>query len=373
MKKVIALLLTLSMAVMTLGPALSAGITTGLSRGSGGGQPPIIKAKWEMKTSTQGLDDFSASGAQFLAPGVWNTDMNYTVCAIATDPNGAADIDGVYADIYYPTGVAFHPEDPFHLDQINGGTVSVPDYGENGCGEFIEENTLIKLTKSNGIQLFCNDIKNNNNNLPEFFGGYDYAEICGPDGELEKEEAYVYCDDKTLTWEDPAGDYKVHVFAQDKAGNSSVVRENHFEYLPSTGFEVDFNEVEYGEVLLNTHKIISGDLTWDGANNDTSPASIRNLGNTRLYLWVEQDDMGLGQTSDQWNVLYDARVGNETADWRNYWPEQNKRLEDILDLSELEEIDFSILVTKWPDSQTVYGGDMYLTATAANFRQCWPD
>lgn len=357
--------------------ATAATVGTGLDRGAGGGTAPIIKAKWEMKTGTLGLDDdLTKAGAQFLAPGVWNGTMEYTVCAIATDPNGAADLDGVYADIYYPTDKAIHDKTP-STDLHRDGNAGTKDEGVGGCNGFIEENTLIKMSKAEGYNLFCNSIRNNNNGLPTFASPYTYNEICNQDGELMKEEAYVYCDTKTLKWEDPAGNYTVKVFAQDKAGNNSVKLENNFEYLPLTSFAKDFTGVSYGQVLLGIDKKISGDLNFELSGNSTNP-TIRNLGNTRLWMKVAQDDMDLGQSSSQWNVEYDARVGNDVADWTIYSPFGYKgtspgaytKLEDILDLSEVEEMDFSILVKKWPDTNTNYTGNMWLDAAYAPFRIC---
>ena len=372
MKKLIALLTLTALTVMTFGPVLTLatdGINTSLIKGSGGGQPPIVKAKWEMKKGTQGADDKPTAYAQFNAPGVWDGIMEYTVCAIVTDPNGASDIYGVYADILYPGGIAIHAVNPLD-DRLP------QDVGVGGCGAFIEENTLVKLSKDAGYQLFCEDIKNNNNNLPAIYSPYSYSDICGPTGELQKEEAYVYCDDKDLIWEDPAGSYKVVVTALDKSGNLSVARENTFEYLALTKYEVDFTSVAYGDVMLNTHKKISGDRNFIlGDGNPT----VRNLGNTRLNMKVAQDDMGLGQSSGVWNVKYDARVGNYAGDWSDYWPFKfksgpeapvYKTLQEILDLSETEEMDFSILITKWPDTNTSYTGTIWLSAALASFRTC---
>ena len=372
MKKLTALSLMMAVSVWMMGGAFavadSNNVDTSLIKGTGGGSAPIVKVKWEMKANTQGEDDSTDEGAQFNAPMVWGENMNYEVCAIATDPNGADDIVGVYADIYYPSDRPMHTSmDPDEIDNPSGG-----------CGAFIEENTLVKLGKEEGIQLFCDDIRTNNENLPVFTSGYDYDEICGPTGELEKETAFVYCDEKQLTWEDPAGDYKVRVFAQDTAGNSSDVLQNYYEYLPFTGYEVDFSAVDYGEVLLNVHKKISGDRDFDPSNSDRP--TVRNIGNTRLNMKVAQDDMNLGKTSDDWNVEYDARVGNDEEDWSIYDPfgyvgetpnESNDytTLNEILDLSETEEMDFSILVTKWPDV-TNFAGGMWLDADYAEFDDC---
>lgn len=377
MKKLIALLAIVALAVSILGPALTVAVTdptvtTGLIKGTGGGSVPIVKVKWEMDApyaSLLGTDDSTAPGAQFDAPGIWGNNMNYSVCAIVTDPNGAADIYGVYADIYYPIDRKMHKpgEDP--------------DYPTGGCGAFIEQNTLVKLSKADGYNLFCNTIRNNNNNLPVFATSYGYDEICKSDGELMKEEAYVWCDNKSLTWEDPAGLYRVVVSALDKAGNKSALLENYFEYLQFTGFAIDFTTVNYGEVLLSTKKKISGDKTFSTAANPT----VRNTGNTRLNMKVAQDDMGLGKSSDLWNVEYDARVGNAETDWKIYNPfkfketpgpgtsptsSQYKTLAEILDLSETEEMDFSIHVKKWPDGETSYSGWMWLTASQAAWASC---
>lgn len=371
-------LTTLIMLVFSLGlvgPAYGdSSVTTTLNRDAGGGgAAPIIKAKWEMNgpyASLLGTDDDTDAGAQFDAPGVWDDSIEYSICAIVTDPDGVSDIDGVYTDIYYPETTAFHPEDPSNPDQIGGGTDNTPDYGLSGCGDQRgDENRLTQLSKNDGYNLFCNNIRNNNNNLPSFYEGYDYNEICDVDGELMKETAYVYCADKELIWEDPAGPYRVKVFALDSAGVFSNEFENNFEYLPMTSYEVDFSSVDYGNVKLNTHKRISGDITFGTADMPT----VRNTGNTRMQLGIVQDDMGFGTTDGTYNVRYDARVGNNEEDWKNFYPYVHRWLEDILDLSETEEVDFSILVTKFPNQDAVYSGGMTLDARFANFRECYPN
>jgi hypothetical protein len=172
----------------------------------------------------------------------------------------------------------------------------------------LQEDKITKLTKDEGIDLFCNKVKNLNNNLPTFNTGYNYDEICKADGELQKETAAVYCGTKDLSYEDPDGIYEVWAVAQDKVGLQGKLV-NTFTYLPVTAFETDFNTISYGPVRLATHKIISGDLTWDALN--AGGASVRNVGNTRLAMKIWQSDMGFGQTSGIWNVKFDARVGNK--------------------------------------------------------------
>lgn len=399
MKKLIVLSLMISLFAWVLAPALTLAtpITTGLTRSTGGGANPIIKAKWEMNgpynaSSTWGTDDSPAPGAQFMPTGIWGSrttdpdagEKKFSICTIVTDPDGVPDINRVFTDWYYPSDVAFHPAPVGNPDEINGGPdtgytnpngdVSPGyDYGVNGCAAPVEdENELFALSKMDGYNLFCNAIRNNNNNLPKFYSPYDYDEICGETGELMKETAVVYCTDKVLEWEDPAGDYRVDVLAQDDAGLYSYTQApntNNFEYLPLTGYEVDFANVDYGSVKLNTHKVISGDTTFETSGTSTRP-TVRNVGNTRLYMSVNQNDMNLGTTDGNWNVEYDARVGNNSADWRYYDPNETQWLEDILDLSETEEMDFSILVKKFPLLSSNWTGSMWLGSTQAEFRQC---
>ena len=326
-------------------------ISTGFTRSDGGGVAPIVKAKWEANLDRFLDDATTTAGAQFLPSGQFEVDKSFAVCAVVTDPDGVADINAVYADTFYPVDI-------FLGDSHEANRL--------GCGQLMSEVSMTPLTKAEGFELFCNKVKNQNNNLPTFNGSYDYSEICNPDGELMKETAKVYCGVKELSYEDPSGSYRTLVLAQDKAGVDGTF-ENHFDYLPLTAFETDFASVSYGSVKLNTHKIINGDLTWGTDNLPT----VRNVGNTRLSMNVKQDDMGLGMTDGLYNVEWDARVGS-SATFAVYPPEQRTNLSDDLDLSETDEMDFSILIKKFPPTHdgSSYTGNMTLCATTEPHLSC---
>lgn len=360
LNKYFAVVTTLSM-VLNVVPAFAqtattSSVTTGLVRDTTGGAAPIVKAKWEANPDRYTDDDVLA-GAQLLPSGQNNVHTTVAFCSIVTDPDGLADIKNVYADFFYPN--------------VALGTSHTPlsDQSGLGCEELMQEDSLTRLTKAAGIDLFCNSVRNLNNNLPSFTSGYNYAEICNPDGELQKETAAVFCGEKQISYEDPAGDYEVWAVAQDQVGLQGTL-ENTLQYLPVTAFETDFTSVAYGNVRLNTHKIISGDLTWNSPVN-TGRASVRNVGNTRLSMWVSQDDMGFGKTDGLWNVEYDARVGSG-ASFAVYSPLVNQILDDELDLSELDEMDFSILVKKFPPTHldSTYTGTMTLSATPEEQLEC---
>jgi len=360
MKKLIIISLIFALSISLSGVA-SAGynVTTGLTSDTSGGTAPIVKAKWEAYINRYS-DESSAAGAQFMPSGVKDQVTTISLCAIVTDPDGLSDIDAVYADVFYPENV-----------ELGDSHIPLTDQSGLGCGLLMQEDSLTRLSKADGIELFCNQVRNNNPNLPTFNNTptlYDYDEICAIDGELMKETAAVYCGEKDLSYEDPSGEYKVWAVAQDGNGLQGIL-ENHFDYLALTAFQTDFSKVEYGNVRLNTHKIINGDLTWD--TMDQGKASVRNVGNTRLTMKVWQDDMGLGETDGLWNVRYDARVGSN-ASFANYFPEQTKTLADQLDLSELDEMDFSVEIFKFPPTHTGddYIGTMTLGAVAAPHLIC---
>ena len=157
--------------------------------------------------------------------------------------------------------------------------------------------------------------------------------------------------------------------AADIAGNDSTQLVNTLTYLALTAFDVDFSSVNYGNVRLNTHKIKNGNLAF--LLNDGLP-TVRNTGNTRMTLGVTQDDMGLGSTNGAYNVQWDGRVGSDAA-WSYYDPFVREELENTLELSEDDEVDFSILVKKFPigtGENGVYSGTMDLDATPEAHLSC---
>ncbi|OIO46232.1 MAG: hypothetical protein AUJ25_00455 [Parcubacteria group bacterium CG1_02_37_13] len=365
MKKLIASLMAIAVLVWVAGPLMVVAnqtVDTSLVKSSVGGAAPIVKVKWEMDggyASLLGTDAQTTAGAQFMPSGKYKVNKTIGICAVATDPDGVADIDSVYGDVFYPTNVYLGPDH---------------EADRQGCGQMVgTECRMTKLDKSVGIDLICDKIRSKNSNLPTWYDGYNYDEICKADGELMKETAYVYCCDKVLSYEDPSGDYKVLVFAQDKNGADSNYLENQMRYLPLTAFETDFNQVVYGDVKLNTHKIINGNLAFAPTVNGDTMATVRNVGNTRLQMSVSQDDMGLGQTGTTWNVKYDGRVGSDAA-WSYYWPNATKYLNDPLNLSETNEMDFSVDISKFPPTGTSFIGKMTLGAiSVAHLTVCPQD
>lgn len=348
--------------VMTLSDPISGqteNIAVGLFRDTSGSAKPIIRTKWEMNNTKDinggylGTDDDIAVGAQFIPSGQYQANKAIAACAVATDPDGLADINSVYVDTFYP-------------EEINLGPnyAPLPDQSGLGCGQLMQEDSMSKLNKTDGYNLFCNRVKNFNNNLPVFDIGYSYNEICGVDGELMNETAAVYCREQLLSYNDPSGEYEVQITVQDKAGLQGVFN-NKFTYLPIVAFEVDFSSINYGNnIYLNTQKIVSGDLLWNSPI--LNKPTIRNVGNTRLDISLTQDDMGLGKTGDLWNVKYASKIGNSAIDWLNYNPFQTQILKKSLNLSETNQVDFAVNVFKLPPAYdgSYYNGTVFFEAVS---------
>lgn len=370
-KKLTSWLMILFLLVSFLGPNLSVAedISTGFtemetSEGINENIPssvviasPVIKAIWEMQgplASLSGLDDSADAGAQFLPSGQYQVDKPISVCAVVFDADGADDINSVSSEIYYPMA-------SFGTEAQDGRT---------GCGERKGiEKQMTRLTKEEGLALFCGAIKNNNANLPSFYDTYDFSGICGEEGELQAGTAAIYCYDGALSYDDPSGEYKVLISGEDKTGLTSNILQEKLSYLELTAFEADFTNIDYKKVALNTKKTVEGDLLW-GAQEIENKPTVRNVGNTRLQMEILQNDMGMGKTDGIWNIRYGSKVGLASL-WQNYWPEETILLDGILDLAKMDQLDFAIEVLKFPEDDTKdYSGKMTLNAKKAEHLAC---
>jgi hypothetical protein len=318
---------------------------------------PVIKSMWAMNGLTSdlsGTDDNQDAGAQFLPSGQYQVSKKISVCAIVSDNNGIADIDQILSETYYPM-VSFGQD--FEDKSL-------------GCGQKKGESCqMTQLPKQDGINLFCDKVQNSNANLPLFYDIYSFSGICGQDGELEKDVAVVYCCEKDLLYNDVAGEYKVSISGKDKQAVNSNTFDGKFNYSELTAFETDFTALDYGNVILNSKKVIEGDLIWN-APKEANHITTRNVGNVRVQMNVEQDDMGLGKTDGSWNIRYGARLGQDSL-WQNYWPKEITLLDKILELSGMDKIDFSIEVLKFPEDETKdYLGKMNIDAQRADYQIC---
>ncbi len=320
---------------------------------------PRILASWQMTTDKNllgeyfGSDDNNEAGSQFLPSGQYEVNKNLTVCALIVKGSGPAVLESVGADIYYP-------DVAMNLDNLKN---------VKGCGQKLNAGlSLNVLNQTQAKELLCNKIKNNNVNLPKFSNGMNLDRLCAPDSVLENGQAQIYCQETNLAYNDPAGNYQVKILATDSLANQSPIFNNSFKYLELTAYSVDFDNINYGPVQQYTPKIIAGNMTFETPRQANS-ATIRNVGNTRMSLIVEQNDFGLGMTNNNWNVSYQARVGD--SDFINYTPNTPTALTKVIELGETNSLDFGIEVLDFPTELPLsYAGEMLLTAEKVEALTC---
>lgn len=300
-----------------------------------------IIAQWQMLASSS--DDSKDIGVQILPSGEYEVDKNYKACVLVKDSGNPISAS---ASIYYPKNIAFDKN------------------SREACGQIKNELKLEKVLQEDALNIVCNQIRNNNNNLLSWYKNektadtYNYENVCGTEGFLNKNKASLFCAESSLSYDDPAGEYQVLVKIKNEQEDLDE-EINTLKYLELTVFENDFSDFQYGRADLGEFKIIKGDTIF---GNSLYP-SVRNTGNTRLQIKILQNDFNLGKTDGSWNLEYKARVG-ENADFLNYLPEQTAYLKNPLNLGETANIDLGILVKKYPEdeNQLNFSGEMTLLA-----------
>ncbi len=309
---------------------------TSVSISTGGGAAPIIKCKWE-STSGDAVENGDPShlipGTQVKAPGVYEGTQNINYWAVATDPNGAADVKNVHAMVYHPDGSFKYKVEMLtkvaNTDTAKANVVAAYDAG----------------------LLVLND-------------DFTVAEILT---ELEQQDAFLWKGSEAIHYCQPAGDYEVVLNAYDQYNNWAVPLINTFTYLDLPLCEFDFLAVSYKDVNVGVHTWTGGDTNFGTADKPT----VRNIGNVPLKIQVAQDDMGLGITSKGiWNVHYDVRLGPSPNTVDLYDPVHLKdaqwtpsandyfTMTDTLERCITEKLDFSINIDQGRSG--TYDGKIYL-------------
>jgi len=280
------------------------------------------------------------TGTQVDPPLVWEAYKNVTYWAVVTDPEGTVNIAAVYVDVYHPEGP---PKYKSHKYQEELASMS------NKTATWVT--TQFDTAWNNGLVHVVSD----------YYGTplYTYTDILE---QLYQDPGKLYRvisgEPNGLYYEQPAGDYDVIIQAVDKQAHVTELT-NQMYYVPVTMCEIDFNAFSFGSLSAgDEHKLVDGDTNFadpaapagDGLENG---ATVRNIGNTLCKVTVLETDLyneydtPLGKTGDDWNVEYDARLGNAQEGTMVYFdPEELVTLPEVLGLSTTEKLDFSIKIKK---------------------------
>lgn len=332
---IFAIIAILAMAV----PAMAAdvGVGTSVNVSTGGGDIPVVKCKWEQQPVAvcANLEDGDPShltpGFQLLPPLVKSAKKMIEYYAVVTDVEDGGAVSQAFADVYHPNG---SPE-PYGPSKI-GGVQGLPYFKyEVPFGDL--QPAMTKADAIAKVQAAYNA------GLITFNTEYDLAEVVY---ELDKGTAHLWKGQAEIDYEQPAGVYKVLVFAVDTNNNLSPVLYNEFTYVAVCGIEIDFASISWGSVNLGVEKMIPGDTIW--GNGPTNNATVRNIGNTWTSVTVKYDDMGFGKdVNNAWNVNFDARMGSDDTYYEGaIMPYEVRTLRNALALSTLDELDLSIKIIK---------------------------
>jgi hypothetical protein len=239
MKKILFLLMIAVLTLSTVAPVLAADVSTGVKIQSGGGTLPVVLAKWETPD-----DDPVTPMTQVNPPMVFGAEKPVTYFAVVTDAEDNGKLQQVWADVYHPEG------NPL-----------------NGSFKYEVPMNLITDKFGAGLSAFDAAVKAN---IVKFAMGQDAVTVRET---LNKCVAEVWSGGATLSYHQPAGDYRVDVVAKDWNGNDSVILSNMMNYVRGTGVEIDFTSVDYGSVAIGREKGLAGDRTFGTADKPTSGTS----------------------------------------------------------------------------------------------------
>jgi len=378
-KRVVTIGLSIWLVWALLLPAMaggnSDGVPTSVSIYGGSSNPPIVKAMWQQDL-TPSLEDGdplhvkyvgdpslnnSPANSQFLPPMVKGGKKPIRYWAIVTDPDGIETILhgwSVTVNVSYPSGSPRKGTSKYEL-------ILQPVDFATGKAAYIAARNARLVTYQQNTTPPTTD-----------------ADVLF---ELDKQTSAVWMVQGELDYEQPAGDYKTVIDAFDNSntwasqGTPKTNLENLFTYVGVGGIVLDFNALNHGSVTVNSEKWITGATIWNtlsAAEPIPNPATVRSIGNTLMKITIKNTDMGFGFNGvtpttysrsmplpaglSNWNVVFAAEMGSNTANAMYFDPNVTVTTPNILRLYSQDELVFSTNVHKSPGRS--HAGSMWLGA-----------
>jgi hypothetical protein len=252
------------------------------------GSPPNVRYKFELPDMQSGVagiqygtvanphqhdDDMNVPGMD-VAPNLEDLPEKRLIeyWWVAEDPNGIGDLNDAFIRVWHPDGSLKY--------QLHG--VLVPCTSLAAALEAAVHTGQITQADADLIVEEC---------------GKNVLRVYRVVGDLSKHQ--------------PCGLYTVEAQAVDGAGNTDPTPAvNNFNVLCVIGFEKDFDPaVDFGEILPNTVKWVRGDKDM---NTPLRP-SVKNTGNTAMYLWLHFGAM-IGQNFQKVINQFDAQLNSQAID-----------------------------------------------------------
>lgn len=304
------ILIVLIIAVI-IPPAAAIDVSAGVEVVAQTDDMPFVKAGWVEDLTTSREDGDPAhdiSGSQFLPPCKFGAIKRVRYCLVVSDEPDKGYVKLAYADLYNPDG------------------------------SYASRITMVRLAGSDEPATFKSAVAAG---LAVFEPGEDPATVIG---DLASGRAAIWYGEGDLTYCQRDGGYPVRFNAIDTDDNYATELPGLLTYVPVVCAETDFTSINYGSVAPKRPKWIGGDSNFNPGVGRTP--TVRNIGNTQVYVTIQQDDLGFGKDyNGKWRVSYDARLGTMGKEIY-YNPNEEVTLPDILDRCHHDELDFSIHVVK---------------------------
>ena len=266
MKKLLAIILAIVLALSTTLVVVAADMDTGAVVG-GSGSAPYVCAKWETP------DHDPATGTQIEpVAGDMRTVKFYVVMG---DPNGVPDLSAAYIKVWHPDGTF-----KFQLDAIRAqGWTQIPYSGmidmDGDCvGETPVPIALDELEMQGRITYGYDPVREEMMDLAKL--KYDLEEGKQLLVELIGE----------IHYHQPSGDYRVEAIAVDQGGKSGTL-ENYFFYISIVALRCDFGTINWGTVNVDQWNILYGDEDLDTPTKPT----VQNIGNDPAQIELHFTEM----------------------------------------------------------------------------------
>lgn len=333
---------------------------------------PVLVCGWQQETGADpesGDPGHQVPGSQVLPPLAWGATRTVDCYLVVTDMNDGGDVDRIYAYVYYPAESPAPYRDASDPEGLEAGFKCQVVFTK--VDSQVPAAALIEAAGAASMITAAPD--------------GDLAALTGAGGAVARGTAALWRGRASIEFDEPAGDYAVRAWAVDRADNRSAGFESAFNYVPVSGVEVDFTGIEYGSVRLGIAGVQSGDRTWGGGlagEGCANKATIRNIGNTRAHVTVEQHDMGFGTeggasgtalvsrsplgAASNWRVSFGVCLGEDSESRLYFDPGVLAVTPNYLELSAVLEIEFSILVK---GGAGTHHGEMTIGSTIEPFPQ----
>ena len=263
--KAIFVVLLILLSTVPLGFAQTEQVTTeAIIAGGTVAAPTIVKAfVLDDDGDTTNHNDTRTQVLPPLGVGMAETDKTFWKYVIVTSPGGYDYISTVYEKLLDPYG---------NLK---------PDPKQDSISDEVIMTLVDSVIDAGEIAQVLQDARNNNLLTPDEY--VEYTDMLHPN----KKQGKMFKIDNSLNNHNEPGEYTLWLKAVDVVGQTTINETYTFDYMTSVGFEIDFNAVNYGQIVPGFTRIVAGN---EMLADDGKP-TIKNQGNIPIQVNVTASNL----------------------------------------------------------------------------------